>query len=224
MLPSVQTYLIAFIVSDFTFISNAESKPANQLLQQVFARPEYIDRGDLNFSLQAGIDVLNKLEEIVKQPYRLPKMDQAAIPDFTAGAMENWGLVTYRESALRYDPTTQPMTQEKSTTCIIAHEFAHQYFGDFVSPVWWSYIWLNEGFATLFEYYSADKAYPDYKIWDLFQTEVLQSVMNRDNTVSVRPMTFYREESSVLRGLFDFIAYDKCNLFYKSLEPITLAN
>lgn len=206
----MQTYLLAFVVSDFTFITNENYKAPSEKLHYVYARPAYVTRGDAQFALDAGINLLAKIEGIVLQSYTLPKMTQISIPDFAAGAMENWGLVAYRESTLLYNRNTQAMTQEKTVTTVISHEFSHMFFGNWVSPVWWDFIWLNEGFATLFEYYGAQASFPDRGYWDLFISEVLHYVMDRDDTLTVRPMTYYVEAPLEINRLFDFIAYDKC--------------
>lgn len=221
----MQTYLLAFIVSEYTSVSFDQALENREVLQhKVFARPEYLSRGDGAFALAASVDILNEIQKAVGQPYKLPKIDQVAIAEFSAGAMENWGLVTYREAYLLYNRGVQAMTQEKSVACIIAHEYGHQFFGNWVSPVWWDYLWLNEGFATLFEYYGADAAYPDYRIWDLYQTEIIHYAFNRDDKVDVRAMTYYVESPSDIEKLFDFIAYDKCTLESINLMTNHLSN
>jgi aminopeptidase N len=92
--PIMQTYLLAFVVSDFDIISNAATKPASDLLQQIVGRPAYLKNGEADFALEAGIKIMKKMEEHFNYAYPLPKIDQAGIPDFAGGAMENWGLVT----------------------------------------------------------------------------------------------------------------------------------
>lgn len=124
--PSMQTYLLAFIISDFTFVQNSDEV----LRHRVFAKKQSIAAGDGNYALEMGEKLLRKMEEHFGVNYSLPKMDQVAVPDFDAGAMENWGLVTYREEGLLYNTRTTSHTQEYILTTI-AHEFA-------VSPTYFS--------------------------------------------------------------------------------------
>lgn len=123
---STSTYLIAFTVSDFEFLSNEND---GAVPHRVIARPNAIHLTE--FALQIGVDMLDILSDFVGIPYSLPKMDQAAIPDFAAGAMENWGIVTYREPALFYDINETTVFAEAGISGIIAHEFAHQWFGKY---------------------------------------------------------------------------------------------
>jgi aminopeptidase N len=206
----MQTYLNAFVVSDFDYITNANSKRPDELLQSVYGRQAIIARGEADFALEAGELIMRAMETYFQYNYTLPKMDQFGIPDFAAGAMENWGLVTYREPYLYYNPATMPMTQLDLVASIVAHEYAHQFFGNAVSPQWWTYLWLNEGFATLYEYHAVDLVYPRLRLRDLMQVSVCQSVMQNDASESARPMNYYAESPGTISRLFDFVAYSKC--------------
>lgn len=171
----MSTYLLAFIVSDYTYIEGYR--------QRVYSRPEYIANGDAAFALDVGISALEALESYTGINYTLSKMYQASIPQFSAGAMENWGLVTYRESALLFNKTTTTTSSKQSTEVVIAHEYAHQWFGDLVSPKWWKYIWLNEGFASYLQYYIGDKVgVPTTQEYNV-QDYILIYLLERSNTV-----------------------------------------
>ncbi|XP_050068504.1 aminopeptidase N-like [Anopheles maculipalpis] len=199
--PKMSTYLLAFAVTDFS-IRTADR-------QTVYARSNVFE--ETAFPLEAGNRILDALGDYMDIPYYdyMPKMTQIAIPDRGTGAMENWGLVAYGEPVLLFNPAINSYRNKKSVTTIIAHEFAHQWFGNLVSPHWWEYIWLNEGFATLYEYYAAQLAYPEGNYWDLFTVEVIQNAFGADASETIRPMNWNAASPSEIAALFDTVAYDK---------------
>ncbi|XP_052863252.1 aminopeptidase N-like [Anopheles cruzii] len=199
--PKMSSYLLAFGVSDFVAIQDGR--------QQVYARPNAIH--EAGFALEAGVRILDALGEYTHVSYYeyMPKLSQMAIPNRGSGAMENWGLVKYGEPALLFNPARNTYRTRKGIAVVIAHEYAHQWFGNLVSPHWWSYIWLNEGFANLFGYIGADRAYPAERYWDLYAVENVQNAFGPDSSDSVRPMTQDATTPSAISGLFDSIAYDK---------------
>lgn len=144
----MSTYLVALIVSDF----KSKSIRTNGTELAVYARPNAINQTDYALSLMSPL--LNFFETTYKQKYQLPKLFMAALPDFPSGAMENWGLLTYRETSMLYDENNSPITNKQDIRNVIAHEISHQWFGNLVSPLWWKYLWLNEGFARYFEYHA----------------------------------------------------------------------
>lgn len=122
--------------------------------------------------------------------------------------MENFGLITYQDSGLLFDSTTGTLARQKSIIELIAHEYAHQWFGNIISPQWWSYNWLNEGFATLFANYIPSLVYPESDHWDRFQTAV-NTAFSVDTPERNKPLNFYVEDPLSIRNKFDSIAYQK---------------
>lgn len=133
--------MIAFIVSDFGFSTN--KNVTHTFPHRVYAKPDEVINTAL--ALKDGERILIAIEDYLKVKFSYPKMDQIAIPDFAAGAMENWGLVTYREETLLWNETLHPYQRKTRIVTVIAHEFGHQWFGNLVTPKWWNYLWLNEG-------------------------------------------------------------------------------
>ena len=138
-------------------------------------------------------------------------MDQLAIPskDFVPGGMENWGLATYSEHLIFHNEKADPASQRYNTVRIISHEYAHQYFGDLISPIWWSYLWLNEGFATLYGSWLMRERYPELDADGQYFLASYQVAMMMDGLGATRPMTHYGESRREISNLFDVVAYDK---------------
>lgn len=209
----MSTYLVAFVVSDFTAIENYDgAKVPSRLKHRVFGNTKNLPNGD--FALEAGEEILKALEDWTSIKFEMNKMDQIAIPDFYFGAMENWGLVTYVESGLYYDKINDPFSQRERVAALIGHEFAHQWFGNLVTLEWWEYIWLNEGFARLFQNLIMDTAYPEFKLMDYFSVRTLQNVMQSDASESTRAMNYLPTDTETIMNLFDNIAYDKCKFCF----------
>lgn len=139
----MSTYLVAFIISDF--------RPVEVGNFRVWAKPNTIDQA--KYALNIGMQGLDYLSKRFKQNYQISKMDMVAVPDFSAGAMENWGLITYRESRLLYDEHSTSDVAKQSIASVIIHELTHMWFGNMVTPEWWSYLWLSEAFARYFQYF-----------------------------------------------------------------------
>ncbi|XP_043083976.1 aminopeptidase N-like [Puntigrus tetrazona] len=204
----MSTYLLAFIVSDFGFIEqNIEG-----LQIRIFARQEAIDAGQGQYALNVTGPILKFFEKYYNVSYPLPKSDQIALPDFNAGAMENWGLITYRETALLYDEEVSSNGNKERIVTIIAHELAHQWFGNLVTLRWWNDLWLNEGFASYVEYLGADEAEPDWNIKDLIVLGDVHRVFAIDALASSHPLSSKEEEiqrPEQISEVFDTISYSK---------------
>jgi puromycin-sensitive aminopeptidase len=168
--PIMSTYLVAYAVGRFVSTpslplirqDSVEGVTDKGILFRVFTPPGKSDQG--KFSLAVGMKVLSLFSDFFSNPYPLPKMDMIAVSDFAAGAMENWGLVTYRETALLVDDALTPLSSRQRIAYVVAHELAHQWFGNLVTMTWWTDLWLNEGFATWVGNFAIDELFPE---WDV---------------------------------------------------------
>ena len=143
--PPMSTYLLAIMLSDFKSLA----MKYGERLYRVWTSSEHINK--LPYALSVIPKSINALESRLGLPYPLHKLDMAAIPDFSQGAMENWGLLIYREVNIFYDSDLTPLKFKRNIRNVITHEIAHQWFGNLVTPKWWDCLWLSEAFATYFE-------------------------------------------------------------------------
>uniref|UniRef100_A0AAR5PQZ4 Aminopeptidase n=1 Tax=Dendroctonus ponderosae TaxID=77166 RepID=A0AAR5PQZ4_DENPD len=215
--PIMSTYLVAFIVSNFTCDSTNDLE--GSLLNQVCSRSETASTRAL--ALEAGPKIVDSFNTYLNINYssNINKLDQVAIPDFTSGAMENWGLITYRERALLYDANETSNSYQQYTLTVVAHELAHQWFGNLVTCKWWSEIFLNEGFATFFEFFLTHEVYPDLEADKQFVTKALHYAMDDevDETEALRTNATTQSEIS---ARFSTISYDKGGSILRMVEHI----
>ncbi|GFY53408.1 aminopeptidase N [Trichonephila inaurata madagascariensis] len=195
----MSTYLLAFVVSDF------KRKGTDKFA--VWSREAVIDTTD--YALQVGPAILSFYETFFKVKYPLPKTDMIAIPDFSAGAMENWGLITYRETALLFDPRFSSSSNRQRVATVISHELAHQWFGNLVTPLWWDDLWLNEGFASYVEYLGVEAVHPDWQMDQQFVLDELQDVMDLDCLKTSHPISLPVRHPDEINEIFDRISYGK---------------
>ncbi|XP_076397775.1 aminopeptidase N-like [Megachile rotundata] len=214
--PDMSTYLVAFVVSDYGKVNTSDDS------FRVWTKPHALDQA--KYALDAGENLMKKLEEYTGIGYgvsTLGKMDQISIKDFSAGAMENWGLVTYRESALLYEEGVTTLRSKQSITTVIAHEFAHQWFGNLVSPKWWKYIWLNEGFADYLQYFIAHMWKPEWRLDETFVVDNTQgNAFIADAVKTVRAMNHDVSTPAEISKLFDSIAYQKSGAVIRMMSHI----
>ncbi|XP_062439841.1 aminopeptidase N [Rhea pennata] len=206
--PKMSTYLLAFIVSQFESVENN----TGSIQIRIWGRPQAIAEGQGSYALQVTGPIFSFFERHYNTPYPLPKSDQVGLPDFNAGAMENWGLVTYRENSLLYDNAFSSIGNKERVVTVIAHELAHQWFGNLVTLRWWNDLWLNEGFASYVEYLGADSAEPSWGIKDLMVLNELYTVMATDALATSHPLSFSEQEINTpaqISEVFDTIAYSK---------------
>ncbi len=202
--PIMSTYLLAFIVGDFDFI---EGKSKNNVSIKVYATKGKINQS--KFALEVAIKTLDFFEEYFDIKYPLPTLDMIAIPDFSSGAMENWGAITYRESALLVDEENSSVTNKQWVALVIAHEIAHQWFGNLVTMRWWTHLWLNEGFASYIEYLAVDKIFPEWNIWNQFANHDLGVALKLDSLYNTHPIEIEVHHPDEIGEIFDEVSYSK---------------
>lgn len=216
--PKMSTYLLAFIVGDFEYI---EGKTKNNVLVRVFTTPGKKDQA--KFALDVAIKSLEFYNDYFDIPYPLPVLDMIAIPDFSAGAMENWGAVTYRESTLLVDETRTSSANKQWVAMVIAHELAHQWFGNLVTMEWWTHLWLNEGFASFIEYLAIDKIFPQWDIWTQFVANEMGIAYSLDSLKNTHPIEVEVGHPAEISEIFDKVSYAKgasvLRMLYEYLGP-----
>ncbi|KAK3081572.1 hypothetical protein LTS18_005317, partial [Coniosporium uncinatum] len=202
--PLMSTYLLAFIVGDLKVIETKNFR----VPIRVFATPDRdIEHG--RFSLELAARTLDFYEKKFNSEFPLPKMDMVAIPDFSAGAMENWGLITYRVVDLLFDEKTSGASTKQRVAEVVQHELAHQWFGNLVTMDFWDGLWLNEGFATWMSWYSCNTFYPEWKVWQGYVTDNLQSALGLDSLRSSHPIEVPVKRADEINQIFDAISYSK---------------
>ncbi len=202
--PKMSTYLLAFIIGEMEFI---EGKTKDGVLVRIFTTPG--KKQQAKFALQVGIKTLEFFNKYFDIPYPLPVLDMLAIPDFAAGAMENWGAVTYRETALLVDEKNTPLLNKQYVAHVIAHELTHQWFGNLVTMEWWTHLWLNEGFATYMSYAAVDHLFPQWHMWTQFIYQDMGGAFKLDALKTTHPIEVEVHHPSQINEIFDAVSYNK---------------
>nr|ADI48181.1 membrane alanyl aminopeptidase 1 [Chrysomela tremula] len=216
--PTMSTYLIAFVISDFD-CTNAPTMVDN-VPHQVCSRQEA--SSSRSWAEEIGPKVLASLNNYTQIGYgeSMGKLDQIAIPDFSAGAMENWGLVTYREAYLLWDPEESSNRYKQYVATIISHELAHQWFGNLVTMQWWSETFLNEGFATFFEYFTTHDVLPEWELDKQYVIDVVQNALRFDVLESIQPLQSNVSTTKEVFAKFNTISYHKGGSIFRMIEHI----
>ncbi|KAJ0414679.1 peptidase family M1-domain-containing protein [Aspergillus carlsbadensis] len=202
--PVMSTYLVAFIVGHLNYIETKDFR----VPVRVYATPDQdIEHG--RFSLDLAARTLAFYEKAFDSDFPLPKMDMVAVPDFSAGAMENWGLITYRVVDVLLDEKTSGASRKERIAETVQHELAHQWFGNLVTMDFWDGLWLNEGFATWMSWYSCNSFYPEWKVWQSYVIDNLQSALSLDSLRSSHPIEVPVKRADEINQIFDAISYSK---------------
>ncbi|XP_029959852.1 leucyl-cystinyl aminopeptidase isoform X2 [Salarias fasciatus] len=198
---NMSTYLVAFIVANFTPIS----KNVSNTLVSVYSVPE--KKEHTHYALEMASKLLAFYNEFFEIEYPLKKLDLVAIPDFLAGAMENWGLITFRETTLLVGKDSSPL-EKQVVASVIAHELAHQWFGNLVTMSWWNDLWLNEGFATYMQYTSLQTVSPNLDTGNLFLA-VRFRALDKDALNSSHAVSAEVNADEQVEEMFDSVSYEK---------------
>ncbi|ODV94865.1 hypothetical protein PACTADRAFT_50719 [Pachysolen tannophilus NRRL Y-2460] len=209
--PLMSTYLVAFVIGEFGYIESNDYK----VPIRVYTTPGSEEKG--RFALETAVEALNFYDKKFGINYPLPKLDMVAIPDFSAGAMENFGLITYRVVLILYDEKTSTPSAKQRVGEVVAHELAHQWFGNLVTMDWWEGLWLNEGFATWVSWYFLNYRYPEWKVWEQYVGDSLQSALGLDGLRSSHPVEVPIQRHDQISQIFDSISYAKGSCVLKMI-------
>ncbi|XP_026835049.1 glutamyl aminopeptidase isoform X1 [Drosophila erecta] len=212
----MSTYLAAFVVSDFQY--KETTVEGTSIALKVYAPPAQVEKTQYALDTAAGVTAY--YINYFNVSYPLPKLDLVAIPDFVSGAMENWGLVTFRETALLYDESTSSSVNKQRVAVVVAHELAHQWFGNLVTMNWWNDLWLNEGFASFLEYKGVKQMHPEWDMDNQFVIEELHPVLTIDATLASHPIVKSIESPAEITEYFDTITYSKGAALVRMLENL----
>ncbi len=230
--PKMSTYLLAFIIGDFEYVEG-RTKPTKEFLKSdpsssIAKEPKnsfvggvtnngtqvrvFTTKGkshQAKFALEVAIKSLEYYNEYFDIPYPLPTLDLIAIPDFESAAMENWGAVTFRETAILVDEENTSLSNKQWIAIVIAHELAHQWFGNLVTMKWWTDLWLNEGFASYMENLCVDHMFPDWYIWDLYVSDRYALALRLDALSNSHPIEVKVNHPDEISEIFDMVSYAK---------------
>ena len=197
--PRMSSYLLAFVIGE---LHKKSARTKSGVEVNVWATPAQ-NENTLDFALDIATRSIDFYDEYFGVKYPLPKSDHVALPDFSSGAMENWGLITYRESCLLADPELTPESSRRFIATVIAHELSHQWFGNLVTMNWWNDLWLNESFANIMEYVAIDALQPDWRMWEDFATNEVTAALRRDSLDGVQSVQADVNHPDEISTLFD---------------------
>ena len=196
--PRMSSYLLAFVLGA---LHGKTVRTKNGTLVGSYASQAQ-KLASLDFSLDIAVRVIEFYEDYFQVNYPIPQCLHVALPDFSAGAMENWGLITYREVYLLVDENSSVVSRQQ-VALVIAHEVAHQWFGNLVTMKWWDDLWLNESFANMMEYVAIDAIEPSWNIFRDFQISGIPHALRRDATDGVQSVHVEVKHPDEINTLFD---------------------
>ena len=197
--PRMSSYLLAFVIGE---LHKKTARTKSGVEVNIWATPAQ-NENTLDFALDIATRSIDFYDEYFGVKYPLPKSDHVALPDFSSGAMENWGLITYRESCLLADPELTPESSRRFIATVIAHELSHQWFGNLVTMNWWNDLWLNESFANMMEYVAIDALHPEWRMWEDFATNEVTAALRRDSLDGVQSVQADVNHPDEISTLFD---------------------
>jgi aminopeptidase N len=213
--PKMSSYLLAWVYGDMIKKTATTKSGVEVNVWATVAQPA----ASLDFALDIATRTVDFFDEYFGTPYPLPKCDHVALPDFSSGAMENWGLITYREVALLAEPGKTSVSSKHRIAAVIAHELSHQWFGNLVTMNWWNNLWLNESFANLMEYIALDALEPSWNVWFDFAAYETVASLRRDATDGVQAVQVDVNHPDEISTLFDpAIVYAKGSRLLRMLE------
>ncbi|CAG2166902.1 unnamed protein product [Oppiella nova] len=209
----MSTYLVAFIVCDFNTHTATTREGVN--IRAVVPGEQDSQAG---YALKSAASILSFYQDFFNITYPLSKLDLVAVPDFGAGAMENWGLITFRTSVFLYNDNESNSETQEQVAIVVAHELAHMWFGNLVTMNWWDDLWLNEGFASFMENLGVNYIHPEWKMLDQFVVTTTQYAMALDSLQSSHPIKADVKNPSEIEAIFDVISYKKGAALIQMLE------
>lgn len=202
--PVMSTYLLAFVIGELAY---RETTSKTGITIRAYATPDNVAYTE--FALDVARQCLEFYDEYFGIAYPLAKCDFVALPDFASGAMENWGCITFREQTLLIDPEHSTLSTRQYVAMVVAHELAHQWFGNLVTMRWWTDLWLNEGFASWIEFLAIDTLFPTWGMWTQFISSEQQRAMRLDTLDNTHPVEVPVRHPDEIRSIFDAISYSK---------------
>lgn len=207
--PKMSTYLVAWAIGEFEYVETQTVREYNgaKLPIRVYTVPGQSHSG--KYALETAISAVDYLSTIFDIDYPLPKLDLLAVPQFGANAMENWGLVTFRSTALLYDPENSSVLYKQKVSYVVSHEIAHSWFGNYCTMNWWSDLWLNESFATYVGWLCVDNMHPEWDVFTDFVSGSMQTALDLDSLKSSHPIEVQVYHANEIDEIFDAISYLK---------------